>query len=484
MRWSRRASSEVEDAAPPDTATPPAGSGLPRLLQPLPPESHDQMRALLGGRELPRGVWWRLQVCVTPRLYDAQLRPDQRPGDWPETPTVAQVVQHYLEGGAADGRRLSVWFNPAWYARELALRDEQVPDGVDPFVHWLTWGWDHRVIATPLFDEDFYASSHPALAADYEHWLFRHFVTRGAYGPGYLHNVAGPFHRAAEAVDDEMRSPLLLDRVLERSEGYDLGRTSWLEEGIGALMARRAALLSPAMKALVDKAAVIEPTIGRTSAAMRSVTMPLHWHPLNLLFERAEAARKQLPVTTCDALVLVSDLSDRVWAERARAAAEALATVQPGAEVLLVATSPAEGAFDTRQGEVDLGEQFAGLGTVDQTSLLRDVVVGLGPTRVVNAGSALGWDLFAGFSRQLATRATLIGWLSDSAPNAPEVEGLPAWAGHLTLALAPSEAAVDTLAHHYLLPAELRSRFVSAPTRVEELADLFTMHCVDVEVHR
>jgi hypothetical protein len=134
----------------------------------------------------------RLRWCVHPRFYVAQLTLDERAalGDDLDVET---AVEHYLSHGARAGARICAFFNPAWYAGRLAELGLEVPAGEVPFLHWLTVGWDRRVVPTPLFDPDWYLEHHPLLES-HPRWIFHHYLTRGCYQPQWLPSPAGRHH--------------------------------------------------------------------------------------------------------------------------------------------------------------------------------------------------------------------------------------------------------------------------------------------------
>ena len=60
--------------------------------------------------------------------------------------------------------------------------DSRSSAGVDPFLHWLTVGWDERVVPTVLFDEAFYVGRHPDLASGPD-WAFAQYLRAGLLRP-------------------------------------------------------------------------------------------------------------------------------------------------------------------------------------------------------------------------------------------------------------------------------------------------------------
>uniref|UniRef100_UPI001C80DBF4 hypothetical protein n=1 Tax=Nocardioides pelophilus TaxID=2172019 RepID=UPI001C80DBF4 len=202
----------------------------------------------------------RLRWCAHPRFYLAQLAADERAalGD---DPGVDAVIEHYLEVGAPAGLRVSAFFHPRWYADRLADLGLTVPDGEVPFLHWLRVGWDRRVVPTPLFDAEWYLERHPALRS-HPRWVFHHYLTRGCYQPQWLPSPAGRHHGGA--ADDgaaQRQDPLLLPELLHRADERDLRTTSWLEEGVLAVLRKRERLQTDDLREQIARAAALEPGI-------------------------------------------------------------------------------------------------------------------------------------------------------------------------------------------------------------------------------
>jgi len=413
-RWARRLSTRRD--GPPDPA--------PQRARPhpgLPADPRAALRALLpaDGREDDRvdAVWERLLLCAHPALYAAQLTADERAAYDPMLdPDVA--VAHYLGHGARAGRRISAVFHPQWYADRLAERGQSVPDGVVPFLHWLAVGWEQRIVPTPLFDEAFYRERHPLVAHP---WPFVHYLNRGLYEAKWCPSPIGRHHPGADDAADAdgpdriaRRAPLLLREMLHRAEAYDLARTSWLEEGCLAALASYARLDSAPMRALVAKAAAIEPLVHTPRPVHRKVSCPPHRHPRLYLTDLVEATRREVGVTHVDTVVLVPATSEPHPSEpdtSGRRLVAAIRAAEPEGELLVVGTDaePGPGGRDSHAAPrtLELAARTQGLPPDQQVDLLLDVVRGLTPRRVVVADSRLGWDLVTTYGRQLSRQSSL-----------------------------------------------------------------------------
>ena len=91
----------------------------------------------------------------------------------------ADPLLHFLEHGAAEGRRASPLFDTRWYL-------EQNPDvaatGMNPLAHFIAFGAKEGRDPNPMFDTDWYLRHNPDAAASGENPL-RHFQRRSAIEP-------------------------------------------------------------------------------------------------------------------------------------------------------------------------------------------------------------------------------------------------------------------------------------------------------------
>jgi hypothetical protein len=166
----------------------------------------------------------RLRSAAHPRFYAAQV------GEPGIAADVEGAIAHFLASGLRDGARISGLFNAEVYAQRLEERGLEVGPGVDTFLHWLSVGWDARVVPTVLFDEGFYVGRHPDLANGPD-WAFAQYLRAGCYAPGRLPTPFGPNYGGVAAPDArERQDPPLVAGLLHRAADHDLSRTSWLEE--------------------------------------------------------------------------------------------------------------------------------------------------------------------------------------------------------------------------------------------------------------
>lgn len=415
-------------------------------------------------------IWERLRSSTHPRFYAAQLPAAEVPEGGFD---LEGAVAHFLAHGAHLGARIGALFNPDWYVERFRATGEEVPSDARPFFHWLTLGWRAHVVPTPLFDEEYYVTRHPA-AARRSSWAFAHYLRVGCYqsrwipSPGaYTHGVVDP-----DAATD--RSPLLLREALHRADEYDLTRTSWLEEGTLALLEKGSRLRSPRMQELIAKAAAIEPLIHHHPPGERALRYPPHRHPLLLLKDRCEDVRRRLGITHVDTVMLVPQAratgSTRVAAELSRA----LRAVDPDASVLVVATDAAEldrrDWFDPSVRVLDVAGDLQDLEFRHQLAMVLDVVRGLTPRRIINVNSKLGWELFTAYGRQLSAAASLGAYLftwdldADGHRRGYPIRAFQHNVDQLDWVLLDNDALRQELVDRYGMPESARRRLVVAKT--------------------
>lgn len=356
-----------------------------------------------GSGVRPAEVVQRLRACTHPRLYAAQV--SHGPVD------VDDTVRHYLSHGAERALRACALFAPDWYAATLAERGAEVPSGpTELFFHWLTVGWSERIVPTPLFDADWFAHRHPALAAELQRsgrWSFEYYLVEGCYQPGWVPSPLGRHHPGGDPERDPATGdPLLMRELLHRAGDFDLARTSWLEEGQRAGLERLASLDSPRMRALIDAAVALDPAVRHTSATPFTTVPPYRTRRLYLA-EQAEAVRRAVGVTHADVVVLASG---RGGADAAADAERLGRELAGGGSWLVVATDGRDAAEEVEPagaGSFDLWTYSAGLEPRQGLDLLLDLVRGLTPRRLVLLDSSAGREAAETYGRQLSALCDL-----------------------------------------------------------------------------
>jgi hypothetical protein len=409
-------------------------------------------------------VWKRLRMCAHPRLYSAQFSPAQREALGGEF-DVERAVSHYLAHGADEGKRLCALFNPDWYLEQLDRAGIRIRAETVPFLHWLSVGWDERIVPTPLFHQGFYEERYPGATQTYA-WSFIHYLMKGCYQGDRLASPSGRHHAGGEDPQaSELQAPLVLREMLFRADDYDLSRTSWAEEGARVARTKYDVLHSAHMTALVAKAGEIEPMILQPHWHYPVVGAPPYRGRRLFLDRQAEELRRAIGRVHADTVVLVpGDAANRV-----AAASELLLAHMELDTGLVVATDTGGIAGEIGVPEndsLDLLPFLNGMEPDFRVDLLLDLVRGLTAKRVIVVGSELGWRLLTVYGRQLSAQASL-GAFVPSAENDPGRPGPSPTAAefqrsfaHLDWTLVETPALAERLADRYALPTALAGRLV------------------------
>ena len=433
--------SDVPDAAEP------ADLAIPRNL--LPAGHRDRAERPAVAR--------RLRAAAHPRFYAAQV------GEPALADDLEAAIAHFVASGLQEGTRISGLFNTEVYVERLAGHGLSIDAPAHPFLHWLTVGWDERIVPTVLFDEAFYVGRHPDLAGGPD-WAFAQYLRAGCYAPGRSPTPFGPNYGGVAAPDArERQDPPLITGLLHRAEDYDLTRTSWLEEGVEAGIAKLAGLGSDRMTELVAKAAAIEPLIAQTPRE-RWVSWPPRTHPMLIPTARAEGVRRELGLVRADTVVVVP--GGAAPGPGLTAVLTGLRELEPEAVVVIAATDdPAGPEPDHHATTIDLCLPWSGFSEGRRLLGLLDVVRGLRPRRVVVAGSGLGWRLLSTYGPTLRHEMSLAAVLSEPADDDVAGDDAACFEGcfdRLDWVVTDTDALRDDLAARYLLPAVSLARLLTA----------------------
>lgn len=377
-------------------------------------------------------AWRILKEAIHPGLYFAQTGNKQHL-------LLEDAFAHFLSQGAFEGLRPCLFFNEAWYRETLErMRQSGAPflppsgplfePGVNPFLHWITLGVEHRIVPTALFDEAYYLSRNPELAR-WPGWVFLHYLKHGCFEANRRPSTYIDRDASVDPAAKASRNPLLLARMLgtqspwsnlrpmnpavlglqaDRVAGFPLERAA-------AHVARKTRKLESAIyRELIAKAAQIEPLVLRPNAPRDVTWLPLKHDAVDLA-ECAEALRQDIDVEVIDTLVLAPHCrmagSARVAGELLRAISE----VGPQQTVLLLTTDLPDFErpewFPDNIRVFDVSRYAAQLPQEKRIRLLLDVARGLAPSRIVNVNSRLGWELFRDFGQQLSQVTDLFCYL-------------------------------------------------------------------------
>ena len=311
---------------------------------------------------------------------------------------VDAVVEHFLDRGAAAGLRVSAFFNPQWYDERLAELGLAVPDGEVPFLHWLTVGWERKVVPTPLFDADWYLEHHPALRS-HPRWIFHHYLTRGCYQPQFLPSPAGRHHGGAP--DDEAAAapgpaaPAGAAAPCRRARPapHQLARGGSGRRTREAPAARDDRAERTDREGRRARAAVST----RPCAPSCPTIAPPHAHPGTRMADEVAAARAALGLDQVDTIVLVPHCRMSGAARVAGLFTDAARAAGGPDSVAVIATDlpvfERPNLFPADVRVLDLAGHVAGMAQPARRDVLHELLRDLRPRRIVLINSLLGWQL-------------------------------------------------------------------------------------------
>jgi len=350
-------------------------------------------------------VWERIQWSVHPEFYAAQR--DIEPLD------LDASIQDFLGRGIFEGARPGILFQTDWYAARFEeLTGEPVPDSCHPFFHWVTDGWQRRVVPTPLFDAEYYRERHDDMKR-WRDWTFVHYLRYGAYEVFRKSSPLVDKPQLPDPTAKERKRPLLLDKVLA-DPGPDISLLTEFERQATQLAEKVARLQRPTMREMAEKAYAIEPLIRRPYGPREVSAPPLRNHA-TALFRAGEQVRGRFARRRYDTVVLVPHCRMAGSARVTGALVAALRDLRPDEHLVVVTTDLPDFErpdwFPERTEVVDVSTVADTLGPEYQVRLLLDVVRGLSASRVINVNSRRAWELFRTFGRQLATMTELDAYL-------------------------------------------------------------------------
>ncbi|GAB5375075.1 MAG: hypothetical protein AcusKO_15370 [Acuticoccus sp.] len=346
------------------------------------------------------------------------------------------LLFHYIGAGWEGGRWPPAVFDAAFYRRAFAEAKADAPAaaatlhaGIDPFLHWMVHGVRENVVPTPFFDPDFYLSRNPDLAT----WsppLFMHYWLSGMaqnrpahplfdarwYAREYrlpedcpalfdLTERASPARRLAA----DMLAPMPSD--LERAPDWITGPHA---AQIHAIRQREARLEAPDLKALVAAAAELDPLVA-LPAGERRVRDPLRRLIGARLIDVTRQMTAALPRLRYDTVVLIPHCRMSGAARVAGLLTRAVDALEPGARLLVVTTEAdifeRPDWFAPAADILSLTPLLGGATPGEREAVLHALIRGVGPRRVINVNSRLGWTLYTAYARTLKYQSALYAYL-------------------------------------------------------------------------
>lgn len=367
------------------------------------------------------------------------------------------------------------------YDGEAPIVPRSIGQYENPLLHWVVLGHPARVSSTNIFDSDYYSETYKDLRT-WKTWIFDHYVMHGInerrnpsryfaanwYGKRYsvpgsesalVHYASvgeANGHFAGPGIDPS-RLPL-----------PPSGTPTKLDTLVDKLAEKERRLDTPLIQALVAQAAEIEPLILRPYGHRR-IQLPPAFHSAAEMLRAGKVLRDAVSADEYENVVLIPHCRIAGSARVAGSLAKTLREIStPGARTLIVSTELA--AFERPDwfGDdielvilADLAKEAPEVQTV---SGLVDLLRGIGPKRVINVNSRLGWDMLVQAAKPLSAEmdfyAYLFCWDLDIHGNKGgyPIRFFQQTFDHLAGVFIDNEVLYDELAHRYCMSPDLASK--------------------------
>jgi glycosyltransferase involved in cell wall biosynthesis len=430
--------------------------------------AHPEWHAVRHGLAMPEPaetLYWKVLLGLTPRPFSVLFNEDFYRSAWQdnrtENPQAAALSPH-----------------------------------ADAWVHWLAHGLPARVCPTPLFDEPLYQKRHPDTAG-WPGWLFLHYAKHGMHEHRSASRQFDALWYAQRHKLEKGDAGLLHFAMTGDAQSLAPGQNLavWglppaqglVPTRLDSLYARRKALAdrlqAPDILHMVEEAKALDPTVVRPYGVRNVHMMPLA-HPALSLAQVGMAVEQALPHTRYDSVVLVPHCRMAGSARVAGALVQGLQVCRPDERVLVALTDvdvmERPDWFGDRVDIISLPQIAGKLGLPVTFDVVIDLLRGVNTKRVFNANSRIGWDMYTVAARplsgEMALYAYLFTWDLDAQGNRGgyPIQSYLAAGDWFQGVLIDNTVLREELVERYLMPEELASTLVVAPSPVtdEAVADI------------
>jgi len=290
----------------------------------------------------------------------------------------------------------------------------------DAWLHWFFVGTALQINPSPLFDQDYYLSSHPELMNQVEDSPFEHYAFTGCYEhwrrPSVFFNAA---QYKQQCENPEYYIPLLDYIISGQFEGKKpfIGFQSEMFKSEHPLLESPVELAALQIRIQTDrlesgvladitaKALAIEPQLCKPYGPKNILHAPMVHVDVDAM-RAAERIRINLPKNHYESVILIPRCRMSGAARVAGQFARAVGELTQNENVLVISTESDEFEypdwFPERMDIFDISQYIDDLSTNHRLRILLDVVRGLEPSRLININSNLGWQLTNTYCRQLS----------------------------------------------------------------------------------
>lgn len=320
------------------------------------------------------------------------------------------ALAHFLGYGMRNGIRPSILFNSSFYSGRVKLISptRAIPNE-SSFFHWLVIGRKHNILPTPLFNAELYRRTSSDLSgSDAE--LFAHYVRHGVYESRNAHDLFDPDWYCRIVDQLEFKSPLADYALNGEPNGIQPGHTvsvRGFQAGTSALNTAleraaeqfefdRSIFLRGEISMAIKKAAAIEPLILSDELPRELLRAPYR-HSAARVAEIGMRLKQKLSGRSYRTIIA----SDSIGSS-SLAALISQADAEDGERPLLVLTGHYGGDAKIEVDCVLLKSLMPEDEDDARVVVFLDLVRGLAPIRVVNAGSQVAAQVATKYGERLA----------------------------------------------------------------------------------
>lgn len=328
-----------------------------------------------------------------------------------------ELFEHFLQEGSDLGLSPGPLFSKDYVNAQLVFEEEEP---ISDFKGWVRSCIGRDILPTPLFNPRFYLSARPSLDGKSDLFLFQHYLRDSLYRDASPHVLFEPlwyknhhklvladypsvYHYLVEGSYLGWR-PSALFPAFSRKFSADLGMSTLeyvLErtevESVSAKIDADAEY-----RDLIEKVGIHEPKI-YSPKGFRRINIPPYNTPL---YPAIEEVRTGLPKKQYQSIVLIPHCRIGGAALVAGVLCQSLVKLYPKENLLLVRTDNDDFMrpdwFPENIDVVNMLDYCPDLPDVFRKKVLLDMLIGLKPSRIINAHSRLGWIVFSEYGDRLS----------------------------------------------------------------------------------
>jgi glycosyltransferase involved in cell wall biosynthesis len=386
--------------------------------------------------------------------------------DVPEEFALIKKLTHFFSFEIFHGEKVGPLFSGGFYRQQVAAHTGAHQEIDEPFLHFLQFGVDQRILPSSLFDEKTYLLANSDLVS-YPGWLFLHFIKHGIYefrifNEQTMISLANDFSMSPTNM---ARQRILIWASQEHVDSRELSRSEY--HFASRAQAKAMELVrSSSFADIMKHAQSIEPLVGERLQRRDILAPPIHdeiWSKFRLLKSRLKRNHYDnvicIPWLRTGGADLVSGFLSH-----------ALRQLFPEQSILLLRTDqPQFERMDWLPDGIDIldmSDISKACRSEDAERLLFTLIRGLRPSAVYNVNSRLCWQFLRRFGSRFENETRFYAYLFcwDQTKSGTRV-GYPSeffadTQGCLTALLTDTLYLKNELIRTYCLPNEISNKIV------------------------